>query len=96
MKILIVDDTKAVRERVAAMVNEMPGMEVVGQAASAAEGASLSGSLEPDVVILDIRMPGGYGIDLLTQLKRARPDLFVIMLTNYPYRQYRTRLPRLL
>lgn len=94
LRTLIIDDAVTVRQRLAALPDEIAGVEVVGQAGSAAEGAHLVAMLDPDLVILDIRMAGGSGISLLETLKRERPDVTVIMLTNYPYPQYRERCLR--
>jgi DNA-binding NarL/FixJ family response regulator len=63
----------------------------VGQAEDVATAISAIGRLRPDVVILDIRMPGGSGIDVLRQIKRDGIGPMVIILTNYPYPGYRQR-----
>jgi DNA-binding NarL/FixJ family response regulator len=91
IKVFIVDDSLIVRERLTTMLVELAGVEVVGQAEDVATAISAIGQLRPDVVILDIRMPGGSGIDVLRQIKQARPELMVIILTNYPYPGYRQR-----
>lgn len=91
IKVFIVDDSLIVRERLTTMLVELVGVEVVGQAEDVATAISAIGRLRPDVVILDIRMPGGSGIDVLRQTKQARPELMVIILTNYPYSGYRQR-----
>jgi len=91
MKVFIADDSLLVCERLKTMLSEIEGVEVIGQAHSADEATRDILKLKPDVVILDIRMPGGNGIETLRSIKEgARPPV-VIMLTNYPYPQYRKK-----
>jgi DNA-binding NarL/FixJ family response regulator len=73
------------------MLDELAGVEIVGQAENVAEAISAIGNLKPDVVILDIRMPGGSGIDVLENIKQNDSALLVIILTNYPYPGYRQK-----
>jgi len=91
MRVFIVDDSDLLRQRLGAMLSQMQGIEVVGEARDALEATKLILNLKPDVVILDIRMPAGSGIDVLENIKRVRPAPKVIMLTNYPYPQYRKK-----
>jgi DNA-binding NarL/FixJ family response regulator len=62
---------------------------VVGGAGDLRGAEASIRQLRPDAVILDIRLPGGSGITLLRHMKRERPAATVIVLTNYPYPQYR-------
>lgn len=90
MRVFIADDSPLVLERLTRMLSELPGtVELIGQASDAREAAEAIRRLKPDVVILDIRMPGGSGIDVLRQIKRERAAPVVVMLTNYSYHQYR-------
>ncbi len=73
------------------MLGEIDGVEVIGQARNVAEAIELIRESKPAVVILDIRMPGGSGIDVLESIKSEEPSPVVIMRTNYPYPQYRRR-----
>ena len=91
MRILIVDDSPVVRERLAALLAELEGVEVVGQAQDVVGAVAAILALRPDVVTLDIRMPGGNGIEALAEVKKVQPAPIVIMLTNYPYPQYRKK-----
>lgn len=91
MKVFIADDSAPVRQRLKTMLSELQGLEVIGQAEDAGEATKSILELKSDVVILDIRMPGGSGIDILRNIKRVAPGPRVIMLTNYPYPQYRKR-----
>jgi DNA-binding NarL/FixJ family response regulator len=89
MRVLIADDSEVVCQRLIAMLSELPEAEVVGQATNSSEAISSIQELRPDVVILDIRMPGGSGIDVLRAIKKNDSAPRVIVLTNYPYPQYR-------
>jgi DNA-binding NarL/FixJ family response regulator len=91
MKVFIADDSPIVRERLGSLVGEVKGVEVIGQAGDVAEALAGIRRLRPDVVILDIQMPGGSGIEVLRQVKGEYQNCIVIMLTNYPYPQYRKR-----
>ena len=91
MKVLIVDDSAAIRERLKAMISEIPGVEVVGEAEDGTQAIEETKRLNPDVVVMDIKMPGMNGIDALMGIKEYRPSIIVTMLTNYPYPQYRKK-----
>lgn len=94
LSVLIADDSALIRERLAAMLSEIEGVRLVGQASTASEAVQLAGQHAPDVVILDIRMPGGNGIQALEAIKRVAPSR-VIMLTAFPYPQYRQKCMQL-
>lgn len=89
--VFIADDSLVVRERLVTMLNELAGTEVVGQAGNVATAISAIRKLKPDVVILDLLMPGGSGIDVLQNIKRASAAPVVIILTNYPFPGYRQK-----
>ena len=91
MKVLIVDDSTIVRERLKAMLSEITEPENISQAEDYAEAISSFQKVNPEVLILDIRMPGGSGIDVLQEIKKATNPPLVIVLTNYPYPQYRRK-----
>ena len=91
IKAFIADDSLVVRERLVTMLDELAGIEIVGQAETVAEAISAIGKLRPDVVILDIHMPDGSGIDVLQTIKQDEPAPVVIVLTNYPYPAYRQK-----
>ncbi len=91
MKVLIVDDSELVRERLKDMISETTEVESVSQAKDLLEAITSFHKLNPEVVILDIRMPGGSGIDMLQKLKKSKQAPVVIILTSYPYPQYRRR-----
>jgi DNA-binding NarL/FixJ family response regulator len=89
--IFIVDDSKALRERLVTMLSEIEGIEVIGQASNAADAIAGIQNLKPRVVILDIQMPGGNGIEVLKTIKQNSYAPLVIILTNHPYPQYREK-----
>lgn len=91
MKVFIADDSKVLRERLTNMLNDIEEIEIVGEAENGVEAVELILKLQPDVVILDIRMPEGSGINALQAIKKTQPDIVVIMFTNYPYTQYRRK-----
>jgi len=91
MKVFIVDDSKIVRDRLVTLLSDLKKIEVIGQAKSTRQAIVAIRKLKPDVVILDIRMPGGSGIDLIPNIKKDKFPPIVIMLTNYPYPQYRKK-----
>lgn len=91
LSVVIVDDSLVIRRRLAAMIADLVGVEVIGEASSAQEGLELTEDLNPDVVIVDIRMPGRSGIGMLEDMKSLETVPTIIVLTNYPYVAYRRR-----
>ncbi len=91
MKVYVVDDSPIIRERLVSLLSEVDGIDVAGAAASAEEGIAGITALVPDVVILDIRMPEGSGLSVLKEIKGREKPPTIIMLTNYPYPQYRRK-----
>lgn len=91
MQVFIADDSILVRERLADLISEIEGVELVGQAGNGHEALEAIQRLEPDVVILDIRMPGANGIQVLEAIKKYAKAPLVIMFTAFPYPQYRKR-----
>ena len=80
-KLVIVDDHEALREGLVAMLGH-GGMEVVGAAGNVAAGIDLVEHADPDIAIVDIRLPDGSGIELTRELLARRPDLGVILYTG--------------
>lgn len=89
MKVLIADDSEVVCERLTATLSEIAGIEIIGKAGDTPEAIDSIHQLHPDAVILDIRMPGGSGIEVLKSIKKTNASPVIIVLTNYPYPQYR-------
>jgi DNA-binding NarL/FixJ family response regulator len=82
IKVFIADDSLIVREHLVTMLDELPRIVIVGQAENVAEAINGILELQPDVVILDIRMPGGSGIDVLQNACRPEPTSFWISQLN--------------
>ena len=95
MKILIVDDSKIVCEGLQQMLINIADVEIVGQAHNGKDAIQSISEAKPDVVILDIRLPGLSGIDVLKDIRAKKLPSRVIMLTNYPYPQYRKKCKEL-
>ena len=91
MRLFIADDSEILRERLVDILSEIEGIEIVGQEGDAIRVIAAIERLDPDLVILDIQMPGGNGILVLETLKKKEKPPLVIMFTNYPYLQYRKR-----
>jgi DNA-binding NarL/FixJ family response regulator len=89
IKAFIVDDSLNVRKGLIVMLSQIEGIEITGQAENVHDAIDSIQALKPDVVILDIKMPGGSGVDVLRYIKKEQPSTVVIILTNYPYPQYR-------
>ena len=91
MNIFIVENSNFLRERLMRLVAQQRSIEVIGSAATPAQAIQDIRRLKPDVVLLDIRLDGGNGLQVLQQIKKQEKPPVVIVLTNYPYPQYRTR-----
>jgi len=91
MKVVIVDHSAIIRERLEAMLSEVPQVETIGQAEDQLEAQKLVRKLNPEVVILDISMPGGSGIGLLREIKKGQQPPLVIVLTDQSYPLYRKK-----
>ncbi|MBJ6750600.1 response regulator [Geomonas anaerohicana] len=82
-KILLADDHTLIRECLIAMLEKAPGLEVVAQAASGMEAVRLAYELQPDLVLMDLVMPDGNGIEASRCILSAFPDIKVLMLSMY-------------
>ncbi len=80
---LLADDQRVVREGLALVLGLMPGVEVVGSAADGDEAVALAGELEPDIVLMDLRMPRCDGVEATRRLRERSPATRVIVLTTY-------------
>ncbi len=82
-RILLVDDHEVVRLGLRALLERHPGFEVVAEATTAREAVDRTIAYNPDVVVMDIRLPGGSGIEACQEITTRCPDAKVIMLTSY-------------
>jgi two-component system, NarL family, response regulator DevR len=90
-RVVIVDDSLIIRERLAEMVNNLEGVELIGEARNVSEAIDAINALQPEVVILDLQMPGGSGLDVLQNMKESEDTPVIIMLTNYAFPGFRQR-----
>ncbi len=82
-RVLLVDDHAIVRLGLMTLINDQPDMEVVGEAGTAGEAIQAVDRLRPNVVLLDIRMPGEGGIEAARQITTRFPETRVVMLTSF-------------
>jgi DNA-binding NarL/FixJ family response regulator len=87
MRVFLVDDHEVVRRGVADLLDEEDDLTVVGQASSVAEALARVPSVNPDIAVLDIRLPDGNGVELCRELRSRLPELNCLMLTSYPDEQ---------
>ncbi|MEV7280955.1 response regulator transcription factor [Streptomyces sp. NPDC093111] len=81
--LLLVDDHPVVRDGLRGMFETDPGFRVLGEAADGVEGVALALRLDPDVVLMDLRMPGGGGVDAIGELTRRGARARILVLTTY-------------
>ncbi|MDR7522898.1 MAG: response regulator transcription factor [Armatimonadota bacterium] len=83
VRLLIVDDHEVVRLGLRALLGSRPEFEIVGEATTVAQAIAAAGRAHPDVVIMDVRLPDGTGVEACREIKAARPQTQVVMLTSY-------------
>jgi DNA-binding NarL/FixJ family response regulator len=83
IRLMLVDDHMIVRVGLRKVFEESADIEVIGEAASVAEAVEYAAHLEPDVVLMDMRLPDGTGVDACRQILAARPHTRVLFLTSY-------------
>jgi DNA-binding NarL/FixJ family response regulator len=91
MKIVIADDSSLLRDRIKNLLNSINNISMVYETGNGAEALKLIIEKEPDLAILDIRMPEMNGIEVLNRISELGLKLKVCMLTSYPYKQYREK-----
>jgi NarL family two-component system response regulator LiaR len=83
IRILIADDHAVVREGLRTMINTKPGMEVVDEAADGDEAILKARALQPDVILLDMVMPGKDGLQAINEIKQENPGARILVLTSF-------------
>jgi len=91
ISLLIVDDSEYIIDRISEMLEENDSVSTVLKAENSTEAIEIYKSGSPDIVILDIRIPGDNGIKTLEKMRLLNSKPLIIMLTNYPYEQYRKK-----
>ena len=82
-RILLCDDHEVVREGLRGLISRQEGMSVVGEASTVAEVVEAAARTKPDVVIMDVRLPDGSGVEACRTIRETQPETKVIMLTSY-------------
>jgi DNA-binding NarL/FixJ family response regulator len=93
--VLIADDHAIVREGIRALLTAAEDIEVVGEAADGAEAIEACRRLRPDLVVMDIAMPGLGGLEATLQIRKELPEVKVLVLTQYEDREYIRRFLKL-
>jgi DNA-binding NarL/FixJ family response regulator len=83
IRVVLADDHPVVREGLRGMLAAEPGIEVVAEAGSGAEAVAVAARYRPDVVLMDLRMPGGDGVSATAEILAATPGARVVVLTTY-------------
>ncbi len=82
-RVFLVDDHEVVRVGIRELLSASPDLEVVGEASSVTEALTMVPATNPDVAVLDVRLPDGNGIELCRELRSRLPELNVLMLTSF-------------
>lgn len=91
MKIFILEDSVILRGKILVNLVEFPQAYVCGMSGVTSEALEMIEKQKPDLAIIDIRIFGGNGMDILKRAKEINPEMIAIVLTNYPYQEYRER-----
>ena len=84
LRLLVVDDHEVVRQGLVALLDRRPGFQVVAQAGSVQEATAQARLHRPDIVVMDVRLPDGSGVEACREIRAELPDTRVIMLTSFP------------
>jgi NarL family two-component system response regulator LiaR len=81
--VLVVDDHAVVRDGLCALISAQPDMVVTGEASEGAEAVNKASSLHPDVILMDLVMPGMGGLEAIAEIKRRDPEATILVLTSF-------------
>ncbi len=84
LRLLVVDDHEVVRQGLVAMLSRRPNFQVVAEAGTAAESIEMARRYQPELVIMDVRLPDGSGIEACREIRAELPGTRVVILTSYP------------
>src|SRR4051794_19353975 len=84
LRLLVVDDHEVVRQGLVAMLERRPNFQVVAEAGTVAEAIEMARRYQPELVVMDVRLPDGSGIEACREIRAEMPDTRVIILTSYP------------
>ena len=88
IKVVIVDDQEVIREAFGMLISQEPTVDLVGALTGGEEAIHMVPVLEPEVVVMDVKMPGLNGIAAAQQLREKQPDIGIIMLSAYDDSEY--------
>ena len=84
LRLLVVDDHEVVRQGLVALIDRRPGFQVVAEAGTVEEALTQARRFLPDLVIMDVRLPDGSGVEACREIRAELPDTRVVMLTSFP------------
>jgi DNA-binding NarL/FixJ family response regulator len=88
IKVMIADDHPVVREGLSAMLNKEPDIQVVGEAENGAEAIKKASEFQPEIVLMDLRMPEVDGVEAMRRIRAEHPDMKFIVLTTFDNDEY--------
>lgn len=91
MRVMVVEDATSVRQRMVANFGRAEGVEAVAEAATGEEALALLDEFAPDLMTLDVMLPGMSGLDVLEKLRQRDLPVKVVVVTNYPYPAFRKK-----
>ena len=91
MRVLVVDDAASVRQRLLARFRKAAGIEEVAEAATGEEALERLESFKPDLMTLDLMLPGMSGLEVLQETRKRDSEVKIVVFTNYPYPAFRRR-----
>ena len=89
LEVLVVEDVPDVRERLVSLVADISGLAAIAEAGSLREARALLQEFRPDVVLLDLRLPDGSGLEVLREIRNSDSEIFVAVLTAFDSLQIR-------